>query len=886
MVALRFTTAAAALILSSVAALPTPSHAQASREGPTFAAAGAWPGFSLRYPDIAYDPVNNVYLIVSGAMTHGRFQTADGVPIGSNDFYISSSAAYNQVARVAYGDGAFLVTWLDVRSDPRGAVPWVYGRLVKYGAGGAPEFLGPDFLIGAAVGGVNPERAAAVAYSTVSKRFLVVYHQNGGGGQPGQDIRGQLVSSTGQLVGGPINVSFDNHSQLEVGVGYSPASDKFLVAYRNFYEPSGPATIQSRTVSAVDGSIGTAVDMTASSNTNMPEVAYNSKNNQFLLSWWQASPGSAGIYYGRLVHPDGTAAAAPAPMIVNYGGYDSLGIAYNTLADTFFAVVHGRAPQTFPQEDVGAEMTGTGVPSPEFDVTVTGNKLGNFYPRIAASTARNEWMMVTATAFAIGSGQRIKTQANGGGPPPPPPPPPPAIELSGPNVPNGSWFLAEGAESGSAGGFHTFYLVANEHDDPVDVRAWFVGDNGVPNKYQEFTVAARSRTTVSLQGAAGNGSFGSIFQSRTAGRDIFVARSIYWGPNFEGSTGVSAAKNLATSWYFAEGSRGGELFDNFFLIFNPLPAPTTVDVTFLTAAGDVITRQYTVPAERRLTLYANAIPELAGKDFSTTVSAATGVIAERAMYWRLIGGTDPSWIGGAASLGATAPQTSWVFAEGAAANRFDSFYLLLNPNQVPITVQARFMPEMGMPTEKTVTIPARSRHTIYLNGELGNIGGVASTFTTDTLPFLAERSIYWGAGRVEGTNVIGASATATEWHFPEGASGGAFDTYLLLANPGTNDATVRLTLFIEGVGRFTASQAELLKTVRAGSRLTIYMNDFLTALETAEGRPAGSLRGRSFSTRINVLSGDPVVAEEAMYWQWDGATNFWRSGSATFGIPQ
>ncbi|MEO5821347.1 MAG: hypothetical protein ABIT71_12660, partial [Vicinamibacteraceae bacterium] len=449
MVASRFTTAAAALFLS-VAALPTPSHAQASREGPTFAAAGAWPGFSLRYPDIAYDPVNNVYLVVSGAMAHGRFQTADGVPLGTNEFYISSSGAYNQVARVAYGDGKFLVTWLDVRSDPRGNVAWIYGRLLSYGSGGVPTFEGPDFLIGAAVGGVNPERAAAVAYSSVSRRFLVAYHQAGGGAAPANDIRGQLVSSTGQLVGGPINISFDNHFQGEVGVGYSPSSDKFLVAYRHFYEPNGPAAIQSRTVSAVDGALGTAADMTLSNNTNVPEVSYNTKNNQFLLSWWQASPGSAGIYYGRLVNPDGAAAAPAVPMIVNYGGYDSLGVAYNTLADTFFAVVHGRAPSTFPQEDVGAEVSGTGIPSGEFDVTVTGNKVGNFYPRIAASTVRNEWMMTTATAFVVASAQRIKTLANGGGPPPPPPPPPPPILLTGPTVPNGSWFLAEGAESGTA----------------------------------------------------------------------------------------------------------------------------------------------------------------------------------------------------------------------------------------------------------------------------------------------------------------------------------------------------------------------------------------------------------------------------------------------------
>jgi hypothetical protein len=398
-------------------------------------------------------------------------------------------------------------------------------------------------------------------------------------------------------------------------------------------------------------------------------------------------------------------------------------------------------------------------------------------------------------------------------------------------------------------------------------------------------VAARSRTTISLQGAAGNGAFASIFQSTTPGRDIYVARSIYWGTNLEGSTGVSAAKNLATSWFFAEGSRGGELFDNFFLIFNPLPTATTVEVTFLTASGEVITRQYPVAAEKRLTLYANAIAELAGKDFSTTITAASGVIAERAMYWRLIGGTDPSWVGGAASVGAIAPQTTWILAEGAAAPNFESFYLLLNPNQVPITVQARFLPESGMPTVKDITVAPRSRATVYLNGELGDMRGVGSTFTSDSLPFLAERSIYWGPGRVEGTNVIGAPAAASSWHFPEGASGGAFDTYLLLANPGNDDASVRLTLFIEGVGRFTASQPELLKTVRAGSRLTIYMNDFLTALETAEARPVGSLRGKSFSTRVEVLSGDPIVAEEAMYWQWDGA-NFWRSGSAAFGIPQ
>jgi hypothetical protein len=255
------------------------------------------------------------------------------------------------------------------------------------------------------------------------------------------------------------------------------------------------------------------------------------------------------------------------------------------------------------------------------------------------------------------------------------------------------------------------------------------------------------------------------------------------------------------------------------------------------------------------------------------------------MYWRLIGGTDPSWVGGTASMGAIAPAMSFVFAEGAAAARFESFYLLLNPNLTPISVTARYLPELGAGTVKTYTIPPQSRHTVYLNGELGNVGGVGATFTSDSLPFLAERSIYWGAGRVEGSNVIGASAASPEWHFAEGASGGLFDTFLLLSNPGTNDATVRLTLYIEGRGRFTATQTELQKTVPAGRRITIHMNTFLSELEKAEGLPENDLKGKSFSAKVTVISGDPIVAEEAIYWNPAGA-DFWRSGSAFFGIPQ
>ncbi len=292
MVASRFTTAAAALILS-LAALPTPSHAQASREGPTFAAAGAWPGFSAATSRHRLRPGQQRVpggLGSDDARPLRRPPTA--FPSGRTSSTSHRAAPTTRRQRVAYGDGKFLVTWLDVRNDPRGNIAWVYGRLLELRRRRhAGLRTGPDFLIGAAVAGVNPERAAAVAYSTVSKRFLVAYHQDGGGAVPVQ-----RHSRPARVLDRPAGRSrrspsrSTTTSRARSGIGYSPASDKFLVAYRHFYEPAGPATIQSRTVSAVDGALGAAADMTASNNTNVPEVAYNTKTNQFLLSWWQGEP--------------------------------------------------------------------------------------------------------------------------------------------------------------------------------------------------------------------------------------------------------------------------------------------------------------------------------------------------------------------------------------------------------------------------------------------------------------------------------------------------------------------------------------------------------------------------------------------------------------------
>ena len=62
-------------------------------------------------------------------------------------------------------------------------------------------------------------------------------------------------------------------------------------------------------------------------------------------------------------------------------------------------------------------------------------------------------------------------------------------------------------------------------------------------------------------------------------------------------------------------------------------------------------------------------------------------------------------------------------------------------------------------------------------------------------PGVAERAMYFGENPLfnGGHGSAGVTAPSTEWFLAEGATGGIFVTYVLLANPNAEDAQVTLT---------------------------------------------------------------------------------------------
>jgi N-acetylmuramoyl-L-alanine amidase len=101
------------------------------------------------------------------------------------------------------------------------------------------------------------------------------------------------------------------------------------------------------------------------------------------------------------------------------------------------------------------------------------------------------------------------------------------------------------------------------------------------------------------------------------------------------SVGVTSPSTL---WYLAEGATAGD-FETFLLVQNPGDEPATIDVKLQTGEGQKQGPADTIPPHTRRTF--NLGDYATSYDVSSTVSASSGVICERAMYGRSVVCLDP-----------------------------------------------------------------------------------------------------------------------------------------------------------------------------------------------------------------------------------------------------
>jgi hypothetical protein len=306
-----------------------------------------------------------------------------------------------------------------------------------------------------------------------------------------------------------------------------------------------------------------------------------------------------------------------------------------------------------------------------------------------------------------------------------------------------------------------------------------------------------------------------------------------------------------TTRHLAEGAQNA-FFDTRLALLNPGSAPAHALVRFLRDDAVPVAETLEIPAHTRRTIVARGVDGLRGSSFATVVDADATIIVDRTVLW------DRTAYGGHAETSASAPATTWYFAEGSTAGRFDLFYLLENPNPTIADATITWMqPPPMAPVVHTYALPPRSRTTLYVDTADVRLASadVAATIAA-TQPIFAERAMYYSRPDLPfaaGHAASGVTAPSTHWFLAEGATGAFFETFVLLLNPGGVAASC-------DVRYQTTSGAVYSKpyVLPPSSRTTIWAD-----VETLPGL-GRVLAAVAFSTLVTCDV--PIVAERAMWW--------------------
>jgi hypothetical protein len=201
----------------------------------------------------------------------------------------------------------------------------------------------------------------------------------------------------------------------------------------------------------------------------------------------------------------------------------------------------------------------------------------------------------------------------------------------------------------------------------------------------------------------------------------------------------------------------------------------------------------------------------------------------------------------------TAPPTpptgavQTYFAEGA-SGFFGYRLALLNTTTAATTAVVTYLREGASPVSRSYSLAARSRSTV-LGEDVPELNGMSFAAVVAAVPgVIAERTMRWQLNGGDGAHTAKAlAAPGTQWFLAEG-NAGFFDTFVLLANPGTTAATATVDFLLDGGG-----VVQRVYPLGPSQRFTVWTNQI------------PELNLQSFATRVR--STQPILVERAMYFR-------------------
>ena len=201
---------------------------------------------------------------------------------------------------------------------------------------------------------------------------------------------------------------------------------------------------------------------------------------------------------------------------------------------------------------------------------------------------------------------------------------------------------------------------------------------------------------------------------------------------------------------------------------------------------------------------------------------------------------------------------------------FHEYILVQNPCKVAAHADIELMTDKGVHKHVPLTVGPCSRSTVFVNKYMP--GTSVSAAITSDWPVICERSMYFNyrGNWTGGHDVVGATAPSTDFYFAEGTCRPNFNPFICIQNPGDIVAKVTLS-YMKGDGSTATGRID----VAPGSRCTVSPRDTLGV---------GDNPAHDFSTRVQCTNGQKIIAERAMYFNYQGNRNLnWTGGHDVVG---
>ncbi|MBN2168382.1 MAG: hypothetical protein JW738_03995, partial [Actinobacteria bacterium] len=187
-------------------------------------------------------------------------------------------------------------------------------------------------------------------------------------------------------------------------------------------------------------------------------------------------------------------------------------------------------------------------------------------------------------------------------------------------------------------------------------------------------------------------------------------------------------------------------------------------------------------------------------------------------------------------------SSAYYLAEGSTGWGFSTWISILNPNEVPVTVQVVYMTDQGPVIRGNTQIPADSTMTINPEADLGAADFSTSVVCLEHKQIAVERTMLWNGPDIHTS--IGVEEPSDTWYFAEGSSAWGFETWLLIQNCSLEEAECEITYMTEGGRNVPVSVV-----VPPCARRTYNMADFIGADDAS----------------IRVSSNQEIICERTMY---------------------